>query len=108
MSIQRGKPARVMTLAGSVTAEPLEVLYKRTLLKRYWISPEIPILRVAKLEFPGIKYIMEVRDYGVDAKPRIVLPAPGAKKITLEPASSLPDWMQPVTDSDSEPEESKP
>ncbi|HEX8435722.1 hypothetical protein [Archangium sp.] len=108
MSVQRGKPARVMTLAGTVTAEPLEVLHKRTVLKRYWISREIPILRLAKMEFPGIRYSMEVRDHGVDAKQRMVLPVPGAKKITLEPASNLPDWMQPPPGSEPEPEENNP
>jgi hypothetical protein len=108
MSVERGKPARIMTLAGTVTAEPMEVLYKRNVLKRYWISREIPILRLAKMEFPGIRYTMEARDYGVDAKPRMVLPAPGAKKITLEPASNLPDWMQPPPESEPGPEEKKP
>jgi len=103
--VKRGKPARLMTLAGTVTAEPMEVVYRGNLvLKRYWVSREIPLLRLAKIEMPSIRYTMEVRDYGVDAKPRMVLPAPGDKKMTLEPASNLPAWMQPDPDAAPEPE----
>jgi hypothetical protein len=87
--VQRGKPARLMTLAGTVTAEPLEVRYRQLVVKRYWLSREVPILHLAKIEFPGIRYTMEARDYGVDARPRMVLPAPGDKKIKMEPASNL-------------------
>ncbi len=107
-TVQRGKPSRIMTLAGTVTAEPMEVLHKRLVLKRYWISREIPILRLAKIEFPAIKYTMEVRDYGVDAKPRMVLPAPRDKKITMEPASNLPAWMQEDPESETESKEANP
>ncbi|WP_309888674.1 hypothetical protein [Archangium sp.] len=103
--VKRGKPARLMTLAGTVTAEPMEVIYRGNLvLKRYWMSREIPLLRLAKIEFPSVRYTMEVRDYGVDARPRMVLPAPGDKKMTLEPASNLPAWMQPDPDAAPEPE----
>jgi hypothetical protein len=103
-TVQRGKPSRLMTLAGTVTAEPMEVRHKQLVLKRYWISREIPILRLAKIEFPAIKYTLEVRDYGVDARPRMVLPAPGAKKIRMEPASNLPSWMQDNPEAESETE----
>lgn len=100
-TVNRGKPSRLMTLAGTVTAEPMEVRYKQLVLKRYWLSREIPILRLAKIEFPPIHYAMEVRDYGVDAKPRMVPPAPGDKKISLEPASNLPAHFKPLPGSDS-------
>ncbi|HEX8823655.1 MAG TPA: hypothetical protein VF794_27280 [Archangium sp.] len=102
-TVKRGKPSRLMTLGGTVTAEPVEVLYRNNLiLKRYWMSREIPLLRLAKLEYPAVKYAMEVRDYGVDAKPRMVLPAAGEKKISLEPASNLPAWMQTESETDSQ------
>jgi hypothetical protein len=101
-AVKRGKPSRLMTLAGTVTAEPMEVTYRNLVVKRYWVSQEVPLLRLAKIEFPPIKYAMEARDFGVDAKPRIVLPAPSDKKITLEPASALPAWMQPLPESDSQ------
>ncbi len=99
-TVKRGKPSRLMTLAGTVTAEPIEVTYRNLVLKRYWMSRDVPLMRLAKIEFPSIKYSMEARDFGVDAKPRIVLPAPNAKKITMEPVSNLPAWMQPLADSD--------
>jgi len=99
-TVKRGKPSRLMTLAGTVTAEPVEVTYRNLVLKRYWMSRDVPLMRLAKIEFPSIKYSMEARDFGVDAKPRIVLPAPHAKKITMEPVSNLPSWMQPLADSD--------
>jgi hypothetical protein len=99
-SVKRGKPSRIMTLAGTVMAEPMEVTYRNLVLKRYWVSRDVPLLRLAKIEFPAIKYSMEARDFGVDAKPRIVRPAPGDKKISMEPAGNLPAWMQPLADSD--------
>jgi hypothetical protein len=98
-TVSRGPPTRLMTLAGTVTAEPLEVRHRQLVLKRYWVSREIPILRLARLEFPPIRYSLEVRDYGLDAQPRLVPPAPGDKKITLEPASRLPPHFQPMSQS---------
>ncbi|MCY1079653.1 hypothetical protein [Archangium lansingense] len=94
-TVRRGPSTRLMTLAGTVTAEPLEVLHRQLVLKRYWVSREVPILRLARLEFPPIRYSLEVRDYGLDARPRLVPPAPSDKKITLEPVSNLPPHFQP-------------
>ncbi len=94
-TVRRGPPTRLMTLAGTVMAEPLEVRHRQLVLKRYWVSRELPILRLAKVEFPPIRYSMEVRDHGLDARPRMVPPTPHDKKITLEPASHLPPHFQP-------------
>jgi hypothetical protein len=98
-SVSRGQPSRLMTLAGTVTAEPLEIRHRQLVLGRYWISRELPLLHLAKIEFPPIRYTLEVRDHGLDARPRMVPPAPGDKKITLEPASKLPPHFQPVPQS---------
>ncbi|AKJ02679.1 hypothetical protein ATI61_11767 [Archangium gephyra] len=98
-TVRRGPPTRLMTFAGTVTAEPLEVRHRQLVLKRYWVSRELPILHLAKLEFPPIRYALEVRDHGLDARPRLVPPSPGDKKITLEPASHLPPHFQPVSQS---------
>ena len=95
-SVTRGRPTRLMTFAGTVTAEPLEVRHRGRVLKRYWISPELPILHLARLEFPALQYAMEVREHGLDARPRLVPPAPGDTKIKLEPASHLPRHLQPL------------
>lgn len=102
-TVRRGPPTRLMTLAGTVTAEPLEVRHRQLVLKRYWVSREIPILRLARLEFPPIRYSLEVRDHGLDARPRLVPPAPNDKKLTLEPASRLPPHFQPVSHSATDP-----
>jgi hypothetical protein len=102
-TVSRGAPTRLMTFAGTVTAEPLEVRHRQLVLKRYWVSRELPILHLAKIEFPPIRYSLEVRDYGLDARPRLVPPAPGDKKITLEPASRLPLHFQPMSHSDTDP-----
>lgn len=101
--VSRGAPTRLMTYAGTVTAEPLEVRYQQLVLKRYWISQEIPILHLARLEFPPIHYSLEVRDHGVDAHPRMRPPSPSDKKIKLEPASQLPTRFQPLLQSDPAP-----
>ncbi|WP_434380254.1 hypothetical protein [Melittangium boletus] len=110
-TVLRGKPSRLMTLAGTVTAEPMEVRYRQLVLKRYWLSREVPVLHLAKIEFPSIKYALEVRDYGVDAKPRMVLPAPTDKKITLEPGTAtpvLPSQLFPATPDSAQDKDPRP
>lgn len=98
-----------MTLAGTVSAVQLELVVKKTVVKRMWISREIPLMQLAKMEIPGIAHSMEVAEYGVDAKPRMVLPPPSAPKVRLEYADSvfpnLPDMDAPQ---DAAPEEASP
>jgi hypothetical protein len=109
-TVRRGPPTRLMTHAGTVTAEPLEVRYRQLVLQRYWVSRELPILHLAKLELPPIRYSLEVRDHGSGARPRMVPPAPGDRKITLEPASNLPPHfqLQPQSGTASGTEENRP
>jgi hypothetical protein len=83
-SIQSGREQQLMTLAGTVAAVPMEVRYRSTVIKRMWMSREIPVLQLAKIEIPGIGQAMEVRDFGVKAKPQMRLPAPDAPKVKLE------------------------
>lgn len=80
-----------MTLAGTVAAVPVEVVMKNTVIKRMWLSREIPLLNLAKIEIPGIGHAMEVAEYGIDAKPRMRIPAPDAPKIKLEYADAILD-----------------
>ncbi|QSQ25046.1 hypothetical protein JY651_08980 [Pyxidicoccus parkwayensis] len=90
--IRSGKEQRLMTLAGTVTAVPVEVVFKGTVIKRIWVSREIPLMNLVKMEIPGIAHSMEVVEYGIDAKPRMVMPPPDAPKVRLEYADSvLPD-----------------
>lgn len=87
--VRSGKETRLMTLAGTVTAVPVEVVLKSTVIKRMWISREIPLMNLVKTEIPGIGHAMEVAEYGIDAKPRMVLPPPDAPKVRLEYADSM-------------------
>ena len=73
-----------MTPAGTVTAIPIEVMYRSTVIKRTWMSREIPILQLAKVEIPRIAHALEVFEYGVDAKSRMLLPDPKTPTVKLE------------------------
>lgn len=75
---------RLMTLAGTVSAVPTEVRYASTVIKRIWVSREVPILHLAKLEIPAIEHSIEVRDFGRNAKPEMILPVAGSPTINLE------------------------
>ncbi len=79
-----GQPTRLVTLAGTVTATPVELRLRSSVVKRVWVSEAIPLLHVAKLEIPGISHTIEVRDFGIDARPQMVLPAAGTPKIKVE------------------------
>jgi len=95
--VRSGKETRLMTPAGTVTAVPLEVMYRSTVIKRTWMSREIPILQLAKVEIPRIAHAMEVFEYGVNAKPRMLLPDPKTPQVKLEYAEKafpqLP-WLE--------------
>lgn len=86
VKVTKGAPTRLLTLGGTVTATPVEVKLRDTVLKRFWLSDAVPILRLAKIELPAIQHAMEVRDWGLDAKPQIVPPEPGAATIRMEGA----------------------
>jgi hypothetical protein len=86
-----------MTPAGTVTAVPIEAVYRSTVIKRTWVSREIPILQLAKIEIPRIAHALEVLEYGVNAKPRMLLPDPKTPRVKLEYAEKafpqLP-WLE--------------
>ncbi|ADO73207.1 hypothetical protein [Stigmatella aurantiaca] len=82
--VRSGQETRLMTPAGTVTAVPLELLYRSTVIKRTWLSREIPILQLAKIEIPRIAHALEVVEYGVDAKPRMLLPDAKTPQVRLE------------------------
>jgi hypothetical protein len=83
-TLRSGRETQLMTLAGTVPAVAVELRYRNTVVKRLWMSREIPVLQLAKIELPGIGQAMEVRDFGVNAKPLMALPAPDAPKVRLE------------------------
>jgi hypothetical protein len=92
MRVRRTQPTQLMTLGGTVTAVATEVMYRDTVIKRIWVSDQIPLLHLAKIEIPAIRHSMEVRDFGVDARPRIVLPGPDVPMLSLEPGEELPSF----------------
>ncbi|MDY7229435.1 hypothetical protein [Hyalangium rubrum] len=98
--VRSGKEARLMTPAGTVTAVPVEVLYRATVVKRTWLSREIPILNLAKVEIPRIAHALEVHEYGVNAKPRMLLPDPKTPTVKMGYAEKvfpqLP-WLEEET-----------
>ncbi|MFP2910590.1 hypothetical protein ACLESD_37235 [Pyxidicoccus sp. 3LFB2] len=108
-TIRTGKQARLMTHAGTVTAVPVEVVVRNTVIKRMWISRELPVINLAKIEIPGIGQSMEVAEYGVDAKSRIRMPLPNEPQVRLEYAdqkfANLP-WLQSEEGEEEEEEES--
>ena len=93
----RGTPQRIMTQAGSVNAEPVDLFYRGTRVRRIWMSPDIPVMGLAKIEIPGSGYIMEARDYGIGAEPMMVLPKPGTAPLSLEAIGAKPPPSQKET-----------
>ena len=88
--ITTGKEQRLLTLAGTVTAVPVEMRYGQVVLKRVWVSREVPILNLAKLEMPAIDHAIEVREYGANFVSEMILPAPGQPKLGVEAFSDTP------------------
>ncbi len=82
--VRSGKETRLMTPAGTVTAVPIELFYRSTVVKRTWLSREIPILNLAKIEIPRIAHALEVQEYGVNARPRMRPPDPRKPQVKLE------------------------
>ncbi|WP_224245660.1 hypothetical protein [Hyalangium gracile] len=95
--VRSGQETRLMTPAGTVSAVPVEVLYRSTVIKRTWVSREVPILQLAKVEIPRIAHALEVFEYGVNAKSRMLLPDPKTPRVKLEYAEKafpqLP-WLE--------------
>lgn len=87
-----GALSRLVTLAGSVSATPVEVLLRQTVVKRMWLSAQVPILGLAKLELPALEHTMEVRDFGVDARPQMITPSPGTAKVGVERYDDLASY----------------
>lgn len=84
-----GKPTQLMTMAGTVSATPVEVRLRSSMVKRIWISEQVPLLHLAKMEIPAIAHSIEVRDYGINARSQMVLPPAGTAKIKLESYDDL-------------------
>jgi len=84
LSVRHGKELRLLTSAGTVSATPVELWYQRTLVQRFWISAEVPVLHLARIELPAAAHSMEASGYGHDAKARVGEPGSATPKIRLE------------------------
>lgn len=84
LQARTGPQTRLLTAGGTVDAVPISIMLRDTVVKRMWISRQVPILHLARVEVPAISHTLEARDWGIDAKPRIPVPAGGAPKIRVE------------------------
>jgi hypothetical protein len=84
VQVRTGAALRLMTPAGTLSARPIELVLGRLVVRRLWLSPEVPVLGLAKLELPAAGQVMEVEAHGTDAEPRMAPPAPEAPQIQLE------------------------
>jgi hypothetical protein len=84
ISVKHGDATRLVTLGGTVTASPVEIRFRSTVVKRFWLCDQVPLLKVAKFELPAIGYAMEANDWGLDARPQMAPADPAASKIRME------------------------
>ena len=80
-----GTEGVLMTEAGSISAVPVEMRYKATVVRRFWVSNQVPLLHLARIDIPGMDQTLELRDYGANAKPMMLMPSPDEPKIRVEP-----------------------
>jgi hypothetical protein len=69
----RSSHVRLMTRMGTIPAVLWEIATGDTVLQRAWFSQAVPVLRLAKLEVPGV-VTLEAEDWGAQAQPRIAMP----------------------------------
>jgi hypothetical protein len=72
--VRKGEPNRILTAMGTIVATPVEVIDRNVVIKRIWVSEQVPVLHLAKLEIPSIGQSMEVHRYGHDAKAQLPIP----------------------------------
>ncbi len=83
-TIRPGPEIKLMTLAGTLPAVPVEIYRQGSLVQRVWMSYRLPLLHLAKLEIPAIGHAMEVNGFGLNASARLILPAADEPRIRLE------------------------
>lgn len=91
LKVSASAAARLMTLAGTIEARKTEIRVGQVLLHQIWVSDRVPLMKLAKLDMPAIRHAMEVRDFGIDARPRMVLPSADEPKLNIEPGGEFPD-----------------
>jgi hypothetical protein len=81
VSVRAGQERRMMTSVGTLAAVPVEISRDGVLLQRIWISYQLPLLHLVKIEMPGTGYALEVSDFGTGAISRMALPVPTEPKL---------------------------
>ena len=71
-------------------AVPIETRYRQTVLQRIWVSRDVPVTHVAKIELPPVDHSLAVHDYGFGAQPRMRMPSPGMPKVGVESPGAVP------------------
>jgi len=78
-----GHPTLKRQLA-PLSVQPVELLLHGRVLRRFWLSSEVPLLGLVLLEWPGMEQTLEMAAFGHDARPRLALPSPLAPQLQLE------------------------
>lgn len=85
VSVQRDESFGVVqTQTGPVKALRYRLVQAGKILQIYWVSAEVPLLHLAKIEIPGLDQALVVHDFGTDARSRISIPDPARQKIGIE------------------------
>ena len=82
--LRTGAQASLLTPGGTVKAVPVDVLEQGRVVQRLWMSPQVPVLHVARIEVPLLGQTMDVHGWGEDARPRMRLPPVQAPTLHLE------------------------
>lgn len=90
VALRVGSAGSLLTQAGTLRAIPVELWDRSVLVQRVWMSPQVPVLHVAKIEIPAVDHAMTVHAFGSDARSRIQLPAPEDSKIHLDRNNAAP------------------
>jgi hypothetical protein len=85
-TVQAGRRASLLTAAGAIQATPVEVRHRSLVVQRLWVSPQVPVLHLARVELPAVGQSMTVHAFGSDASPRVELPSADEPRIHLEEA----------------------
>jgi hypothetical protein len=71
LRMRSGSATVLQTPAGRLLATPVEGTFSETLVQRLWLSREVPLIHIARWEFPVIGHSIEVVGFGRDAKTRV-------------------------------------
>lgn len=67
---------RVLSLAGrALRARPWETVHQGVVVQRLWVSDEVPVLNLVRMEVPALNQTLELDGFGFDARARIPLPS---------------------------------